>query len=1299
MKRWLKRIAVVFGAFVLMMGLLLGLTQTAFFRDWLKNRIIAAGNEHLNGRLSIEAIEGNFFTHLQVLDMLITAHDDTVMFVPRVRVDLTPSRLLHWELLIDSITIDAPYAKLIQTGDSSWNFANLIRTDTVVQPDTPEETDTSGLLILLNDFILRDGSIALTALDTALPPAIEEIGVRFALQYSDTAQQFALKGLSFAMEKPPFRLEQLSVDASRRGNRITLGNLVIRTARNKLGGEGTYVATDSATSSGQLASEPFDFTELAAFVPALSIHGSPLFEIEARLERDSLEATLGIIEPPQRIDLGLSVANVSKAMNVATHDLVRYYLDIGLTNFDLAHWLGDTAADYRANGTITLAGSGFTAEDADVAMDIALGDVGALGRSLGQMTGTARYAGGDLVGSLDASGAFGGLNSVFSVTDILDSQSYEIGLTFSHLNLAPLLQTDSMISDLNLTALVNGSGFDTTRLSGNAQLHLSPSTFSGVNVDTAFARLDFTADSYRLDTLHTASAVGSLSAVGQGEVDGTHALMYAVRLKSLSPLREMLTGIDTLSGAGTLDGTVNGALDSLSIGGDLALNNLWYNTSGVETVEAQLTALSLGDSLSGNARISAYRLIAGSLVLDSVIATSDFTGASAAIVLDGFYRPGISAHFESMVAIDSTISAVVPAIAFDFGTQQWRGGSPETRLAVIGEDYRIENLILSSPVAAAGEQQTISVAGLFSMTGTEDLSLAIDRLDLRPLVAAFDIPDSVAGLLTASMHLGGSASSPILSGRMAIDSGLVNQFSYRAIHAGFDYEAENLAWSLSLVPHQADSLAITGLLPVNLALDNTGDAVHRDRPFEVDVRTSGLPLSVVQASGQPLSNVAGLITADINIAGTIDAPKVGGQFGLRDGSVSISAHGIEYSDMLVGLSVHDAVITLDTLQAVRDKGILTGSGSLQFERDLLTGVIKTTEFDFLANSFEVIKHKDYQVSISGDARLTGNSAEPRYSGNITILRSSFFLPALMEKAAAAQAMADQSMPMLVRATLPADSLADSTGNALVVDKSEIDTAEVDWFENLRGSFKVLIPRNTWLRSPDMNLEIGDGDLDLVKNGPDFELFGPLRIVRGQYNLYGKVFTIVQGNLLFQGGAEYNPEVSMQAQYVFRTAEREKRTLKLEVSGKAFTPVLQFTLDDAAIEEKDAIAYVMYGRSMDELTSGQQSDAGAAQADLAKGAAANMLSNQLSQTLGSKLGLDVVDINSQGSLASATMTIGKYLTNDLFMSYQRSLGSAPGQEATPDIVTLEYELNKHLFLQLLQGDSKTSGLDFIFKLQR
>ncbi len=1300
MKRWLKRIAVTIGIFILLIGLILGLTQTSFFRNWLKNQLVERSNDYLNGQLSIADIEGNLFTHIRAKDILVTTRDDTVLYIPSLKIDLTPSRLFHRELKIDSVTVDSPYVKLVQADDSSWNFATLILSDTLAPQETAPDTDTSNFRIVLDNFILREGAVRLVALDTTLPETIGEIGVRFAGQYSDTAQQLNFKGLSFNLRKPIFRLEQLSFDASRRGNKIALGNLVIRTDQNQFGGQGTYIASDSALSSGQLASEPINFAELRAFVPELSISGNPLFEIEAQLKRDSLAAKLSIIESPQRIDIGLDVANVSQALNVATHAQVRYYLNINLTDFSLTHWLGDTAMDVRTSGTVTLAGTGFTPDEADIVIGLDMTNSHILDMPIDRITGTVRYTTGDLDGRFETNGNFGKIYSDFKIADILELPAFDVGLKTSHLNLAFLLDMDSLESDINLVAKVQGSGFDISQLAATGRVDAASSLLFGIQADTLFAEGHFTGDAYRLNTLHVALAPGEVSLTGQGKFDGEQNLAYNILLTTLIPLKQFLADVDTLSGTGVISGVVCGTLDSLQISGDMELHQFQYNEVKVESALSQYTAFLQGGDISGHAGLSAYILGSGDFIMDSAVASAEFSTTEADITIDGFYRPGIQAHMAGLLAFDSsTITSTVKDISLLFNRQHWRGGGPETRLVISGDDYHIENFNLRATPDSSGAVPSISINGLVSLTGFENMTFTISHLDLEQMLVAFDLPDEIAGLLNAELQLGGTAASPTVSGRLTIDNGRVNQFPYRTLRGEIGYEAERLEWTTALLPQYGDSLAITGYAPINLSLTNGGDVIYYDRPFELNVSTFGLPLSIILASGQALENVSGYITADINISNTIDTPVVKGRVGLRDGSLSMPEYGIDYTKITAGLSVHDAVLTLDTLQAVRDRGILTGKGSLQFENNLISGVIKTSELEFLANSFYALKHKDFQVSISGNARLTGNSDEPRFAGSITVLRSSIFLPALMEEAAAAAQAGDESMPLLVRATLAPDTLADSSAVGPTTEKAPSYVAQTDWYNNLRGQFKVTIPRNTWLRSPDMNIEIGEGDLDLVKNGPEFELFGSLKIMRGQYNLYGRRFMIVQGDLLFQGGTEYNPEVSMRAQYVFRNAEREKQVLTLDISGKAFTPTLRFALDDVPIEEKDAIAYVIYGRSMDELTSGQQSAASVAEADLARGAAANILSNQLSRTLGSTLGLDVIDISSQGTLASTTMTVGKYVSNNLFMSYQRAMGQTQGEEAIPEIVTLEYELHKYLFLQLLHGDDKTSGLDFIFKYQR
>jgi translocation and assembly module TamB len=1296
-RSFLKYSVIIVGSLIVLIALAAASTQTSIFRDWLRAKVEAKAAGYINGQLTISRLEGNFFTNLQLGDILVRDQIDTVLFIRSIRVDLSPLRLLHYELAIDSISVSDPYIKLIQGADSSWNVVHLLREDTTTSEESPEKPDRSSFKTIVGDFVLRDGQIRVVALDSTMPSLVSGLETRFNAIYADTLAQIKLKEFGFRIDRPDFHLVRLLVDITRRDNRFTFSNLAIQTEKNQFGGGGTYVATDSAASSGSLASKPFDFSEFRSMMPGFMLHGSPVFEVETDLVDDSLTALLGIIDAPQRIDLRIDIATVSQLLNVATRDQVRYYLSGKLTGFELAHWLADSVVAVSTNGTFSLSGQGISPDSASVHFMADLSDLNVAGRNIGKAALTGQYEQGNAIAKIGAVGTFGRLNADVSVDQILTDQRFSATLSTEHLDLAPVAQSDSLKSDLNLRLDLNGSHLDPSLISGTVRMDLAKSTIFRALIDTMFLRASFDTGSYVLDTLRMSSPMAVLGASAQGLYSGSNRGKFGVALKDIAAIGKLL-GMDSLGGSGSVTGSVAGRLDSLALSSELKFKDLMYGSYQVSGLEGSITAVRDTTNLKGSATLVARQLATAGTGIDSVTATADFDHDLSNMTVTGFYRKGIDAQIAARITLDTPLVIGIPSMTVNLNGASWVGGGPDTRIVKSGETYEIHKLALASPLGVTSGTQRIEVDGALSPTGAENIKLAVSALDLKSLATSLELPATIGGLLSVDAHLTGTASNPVIVGKAAIESGSVNQYRYQALHAGLKYEAEKLTWSSSLLPYQADSLGLMGVLPVELTLTGDPPKIHRDQPMELTVRTDGLPLDIITASGAEVKQASGFFTADVTVTGTLNAPVANGNLGLRDGSVSLPKFGIDYRDIQAGFTVTNQQIVLDTLQVRRDQGMLTGSGTIQFQDNLMSGTIKTTQFDFLADKFFAVRHKDFRIQISGDAYVKGDPTEQTFGGSITVMNSMFFLPAVLEQAAAQQAAADKSIPLLVAATAPQDTTSDST-RLTIAGHNELDTTGVDWYKNLRGEFKLAIPKNTWLRSPDMNLEIGEGDIDLIKNGPSFEIFGPIKILRGQYNLYGKRFTILQGNLLFTGGAEYNPDITMEAQYVFRTADREKRTLKVDISGKAFSPVLKFTIDDNVIEERDAIAYVMYGRSMDELTSGQKSQTGSAQGELAKGAAANMLAGQLSQALGSKLGLDVVDISSQGSLSSATLTVGKYLTGNLFMSYSRGIGQSQDQEPVPQIVTLEYELSKYLFLQLLQGDEKSSGADLIFKFQR
>jgi translocation and assembly module TamB len=171
------------------------------------------------------------------------------------------------------------------------------------------------------------------------------------------------------------------------------------------------------------------------------------------------------------------------------------------------------------------------------------------------------------------------------------------------------------------------------------------------------------------------------------------------------------------------------------------------------------------------------------------------------------------------------------------------------------------------------------------------------------------------------------------------------------------------------------------------------------------------------------------------------------------------------------------------------------------------------------------------------------------------------------------------------------------------------------------------------------------------------------------------------------------EVDLEAKYVPR-CRAGKRELLLAITGKASEPTLEFTLDGQAIEKGDAVSYMLFGKSLDEL-GGVKSAAGET------GLLVGLASQQLSATLGEATGLDMIEIRGQ-SLSQGTVAVGKYLTNDLFLSYEQQYGNkdaSTSSTSSTSIVTLEYELLKLLRFKLISGDPKKTGVDVFLKFEK
>jgi translocation and assembly module TamB len=176
-----------------------------------------------------------------------------------------------------------------------------------------------------------------------------------------------------------------------------------------------------------------------------------------------------------------------------------------------------------------------------------------------------------------------------------------------------------------------------------------------------------------------------------------------------------------------------------------------------------------------------------------------------------------------------------------------------------------------------------------------------------------------------------------------------------------------------------------------------------------------------------------------------------------------------------------------------------------------------------------------------------------------------------------------------------------------------------------------------------------------------------------------------------------PNMSIQASYNFRNTQGVTQKLSVDIQGTPDSLGVQFTLDNNSINEGDALSYILFGKSMNELTLDQQQGMAGSGGTMAEAVAASLVSSQLTKFLGSKLNVDYLEIKSEGGFENASLTVGKYITKDLFASYEQQFGQTDIKGIPSYQLNLEYEVLKFLYLRM-NNSSIDNGFDVIFKFE-
>lgn len=439
--------------------------------------------------------------------------------------------------------------------------------------------------------------------------------------------------------------------------------------------------------------------------------------------------------------------------------------------------------------------------------------------------------------------------------------------------------------------------------------------------------------------------------------------------------------------------------------------------------------------------------------------------------------------------------------------------------------------------------------------------------------------------------------------------------------------------------------------------------------------------------------IQGSLAADASISGTLQDPKWQGD---------IKADGLNIVSLLDGVDLRDGILRaklqgtrLDITElrlkggkgsqarilgysgnltrAPEDGGQLTGSGYAQFTPSG-TGAESGLSMDLQAKAskLQVLVRADRQVSVSGDLQARLEQGQFTLRGDLTVDRASIILP-------------EESAPSLDK--------------DVVVRSAASRKAEEEERRRSEQQARKEQARATPRKVPDILVKLDMGrDFALQGFGITTRLLGQLevrgasyiggppsvtgeiRTEQGRYRAWGQSLNVETGLIRFNGPYN-NPSLDI-------LALRPNIAVKagVQVLGTASAPrVLLYS--DPALPDAEKLSWVVMGR---DPASGGASSALLQQAAMALLAGGNSSSGKIAGSLG----LDEVGFKGGGDgtdAAGAALTMGKRISDKLYLTYEQSLSGAMG------IIYIFYDLSRSVTLRAQTG--MTSAMDIVYTVRK
>ena len=744
----------------------------------------------------------------------------------------------------------------------------------------------------------------------------------------------------------------------------------------------------------------------------------------------------------------------------------------------------------------------------------------------------------------------------------------------------------------------------------------------------------------------------------QGRLD------YQLRVKTLSPWLALLDRQG--SGAVNLTGGAQGSFNDLKAQGKLTASSLILDGTAIQsgTVEYDLAYSSVRSLPFGTVKINLADIRRGYRLqgLEGVVKVLPQTPVAADVeakVRDAQSRTHtVAAHLEYQPA---HLVARASRLTLELPDGLWRLAQPFS-VEQRGEDFLVDRFWMRN------NGRELSLAGQFSLTGSQALRLDLEKLPVEGFRAFFpQIPD-ITGILSAQVQLGGTAAAPQVVATVKLDDSKIAGYSYAGLVASGSYRDQKLDLNATVRQDQLHALNASATLPMKLSWIQ---GWHAEAPGNLDARiqSTGLNLALLNAfSGKALRGIAGEMEMDVRVQGSLNQPLANGFLRLRDGKVTPTALGIQVSAISAEALLEPRGIRFSRISAQANKGELNGSGFIALQKFSPQGI----DLAITAKQWPAISTQQYQIEVDGAAKIDGTLASPRITGKFEVPRGEL-RPDL--------SFLDRSNTPVKRD--PTIKVVASTGAGSAAAKQESDgEADSELWRHSIMDVQIRILNNLWVRHRNGNAELS-GNLRLVKaSGGNPAVTGLIETIRGWVGFQGRRFILTRGKIEFHGSEKINPSLDIVAEY-----RAGNYLVSAVVKGTAEKPALTLA-SDPHLDQADILSVLLFNKPISSLEKSEQASLQQNAISITSGFAAASIGQAVSKALGlQELGVDIGDVDFSGG----QVRFGQYVGGNTYVSFSQEVSGKYGRE-----VAAEYQITSDWKFSVSSSTAGPDGVDLIWQ---